>query len=93
MKEKCMERSQVPRARAAVCEQEEMFLIPVRVYIYTYDRERDGDLWCDSCELKSLRAFGGFLFVCFSYRCLVIVAVATETSLTAAPSSIVSDSE
>lgn len=39
MKEKCMERSQVPRARAAVCEQEEMFLIPVRVYIY--DRERE----------------------------------------------------
>lgn len=40
MKERCMERSQVPLARAALCEQEEMFLIPVRVYIYTYDRER-----------------------------------------------------
>lgn len=66
MKERCMERSQVPRARAAVCEQEEMFLIPVRVYIYTHmtERERDGDLWCDSCELKSLRALGDFcLFV------------------------------
>lgn len=41
MKERCMERSQVPLARAAVCEQEEMFLIPVRVYIYIHMTERE----------------------------------------------------